>query len=104
MFPLVVVVWAGIGIGLLAPSILRTWIWAGFGAAIVSIALLLISTQTVRWGIAVVPFIAIATAYGFHRLWRFGYASKIVVLATLLWYGVFWYSELWQRIMVYLHD
>jgi len=104
MFPLIMIGWTIIGLLVLNPSLVRTWIGAGIGAAILSIALLLVTTQTVRWGIAVAPFVAIACAYGFHRLWRFGYASKITIVMLMAWYGVFWYSELWHRIMVYLHD
>jgi hypothetical protein len=48
--------------------------------------------------------VVLAAAYGLHKMWRYGWASKVVVITTLGWYGLFWYSELWQRIMVYLHD
>jgi hypothetical protein len=104
VFPAIIMCWAGIGLFLLPKSLLRTWLWAGLGAALLSIILLLIATQTVRWSIAVAPFVALAAAYGLHKMWRYGWASKVVVITTLGWYGLFWYSELWQRIMVYLHD
>lgn len=104
MFPILVAGWALIGVCLLQKSPLRTWTWAGLGAAMLSLTMLLVSTQTVRWGIAVAPFVALVAAYGLHRIWRFGRASKVLVITTLVWYGLFWYSELWQRIMIYLHD
>ena len=104
VFPAIIMCWAGIGLLLLPKSLLRTWLWAGLGAALLSIILLLIATQTVRWSIAVAPFVVLAAAYGLHKMWRYGWASKVVVITTLGWYGLFWYSELWQRIMVYLHD
>ena len=104
MFPFIMIGWAGIGIAVFPKSPVRMWIGAGFGAAICSIALLVFATQTVRWGIAVAPFVALAAAYGLHKLWRYGRAGKLLVITTIIWYGVFWYSELWQHIMVYLHD
>jgi len=103
-FPVIVIGWAGIGLVILPKSPVRIWIGAGLGAAICSIALLLVATQTVRWGIAVAPFVAIAAAYGLHKLWRYGRAGKLLLITTIIWYGVFWYSDVWQRIMIYLHD
>lgn len=104
MFPSLLVAWAIVGAMMFPKSVLRTWIWAGLGAAVLSIAMLMVTTQTVRWGIAVAPFVALMAAYGLHKLWRYGRMGKLLVITTLVWYGLFWYSELWQRVMVYLHD
>lgn len=104
VFPAIIMCWTGIGLFLLPKSLLRSWIQAGFGAALLAITMLLVATQTVRWSIAVAPFVALAAAYGLHRVWRYGRAGKILVITTVIWYGVFWYSGLWQSIMVYLHD
>ncbi len=104
MFPFIIIGWAGIGLIVFPKSPVRTWVGAGIGAALCSIAMLFFATQTVRWGIAVAPFVALAAAYGLHKLWRYGRAGKILLITTIMWYGIFWYSELWQRIMVYLHD
>jgi hypothetical protein len=105
VFPAIILCWSGIGLCLFQKSLLRTWIEAGFAATVLSIAMLLFATQTVRWGIAVAPFVALVAAYGLHHIWRYGWAGKAVIVTTIAWYGVFWYSGLWQKsITVYLHD
>lgn len=104
MFPGIIIIMTGIGLIFMSKSPFRTWILSGFGAAVCSIFILLFATQTVRWGIAVAPFVAIAAAFGFSKFWRFGRAGKILLITTVVWYAVFWYSELWHTIMVYLHD
>jgi hypothetical protein len=104
VFPTIIMCWAGIGLVVFPKSPVRIWVGAGLGAALCSIAMLFFATQTVRWSIAVEPFVALAAAYGLHRVWRYGRAGKILLITTIIWYGVFWYSGLWQSIMVYLHD
>jgi hypothetical protein len=104
VFPTIIMCWAGIGLVVFPKSPVRIWVGAGLGAALCSIAMLFFATQTVRWSIAVEPFVALAAAYGLHRMWRYGRAGKILLITTIIWYGVFWYSGLWQSIMVYLHD
>ena len=77
---------------------------AGFGAALVSIAMLTVSTQTVRWGISVIPFLAIPIAYLMVRMWRHGTAGRVLSITSLSAWIWLTYADMWTRIIQYLHD
>jgi hypothetical protein len=77
---------------------------AGFGAALVSVAMLFVSTQTVRWGISIIPFLAIPIAFLFARLWQAGWAGRCLTLTSSLAWLWLTYADMWARIISYLHD
>lgn len=79
----------------------RSLVVATYGAAVLSIAVLVVKTQTVRWAMAVVPFLALAavigSAHGVPR-WQRRLLSGAGVLVIVLSY-----VALWERIYTYLH-
>ncbi len=93
-----------LGIGMLNTHLHRTVVRVGVGAALLSASMLLINTQTVRWGISVVPFLALPTAMVLTHMWRIGRAGKLLaVTSTAAWLCVM-YIPAWVRVMTYLHD
>lgn len=92
-------------VGLMIPASVRTrqWVMMGIGAAILSIALLLFRDQTVRWALAVTPFVALPASFiliGFMRRQRAGKIMALCVILLSIWMI---YAMRWEYVRVYLH-
>lgn len=102
--PFVLIAIAAIGLWFLPISHRYTVVWAGIGAAIISAGMVLVTTQTVRWGISVIPFLALPCALLLATLWRRGYAARIMTSIGVCAYAWMLYGDIWRRIIIYLHD
>jgi hypothetical protein len=98
------------GLAFLSITLLRSqhhpmfnWYAVGFGMALLSIAVLLVRDQTVRWGIAVAPFIALAISHHWSWVRRYGVAARLMYASAILYVVWNFYTGTWQRIISYLH-
>ncbi len=98
------------GLAFLAVTLLRsrhhalfTWYAVGIGMALLSLAVLLVRDQTVRWGIAVTPFIALAVSQHWHWTRHYGVVARIMYASAILYTVWSFYTGAWQRIISYLH-
>lgn len=83
---------------------MRVVLVAGLGAAVIAAGMLVVTTQTVRWGLSVMPFLALATALPLSRLWRYGWAGRLCTHLAMVVFVWLMYSNVWHRILHYLHD
>jgi len=98
------------GLVFLAITLLRSrhhpmfiWYAVGLGMALLSLAVLLVRDQTVRWGIAVAPFIALAISQHWYWMRRYGVAARLMYASAVLYVVWYFYTGTWQRIISYLH-
>lgn len=98
------------GLIFLAVTLLRsrshtiaTWLAVGLGMAVLSLAVLLVRDQTVRWGIAVAPFMALAISQQWNWARRYGVAARVLYASAILYVVWYFYTGTWQRIISYLH-
>lgn len=82
---------------------LLPWYVVGMGMALLSLAVLLVRDQTVRWGIAVAPFIALAISHQWQWSRRYGTAAQVMYITAVLYVAWYFYTGTWQRIISYLH-
>lgn len=92
----------GLFFGMRSP--LRTMLLIGCSAAVVAWAMLLFRDQTVRWALALVPFIAVSASIWLANLSRYSWAGKFVACVTVLYTIWFIYDERWTHVMNYLHN
>jgi hypothetical protein len=92
------------GIGLSNRGLIRQIIGIGGGAAVVALAMLLIRDQTVRWALALVPFVALSASIWLAQIAQKQVAGRVLAASALL-FGV-WviYVERWEQVVLYLHD
>lgn len=102
--PLALLGIAVVGIWLIRNARITAVLAAGIGAACIAIGMLLVSTQTVRWGLSVMPFLAVAATWPLVRLWRYGNAGRLLTPLAVLGYVWLQYSATWHRVLHYLHD
>lgn len=84
-------------------NMLAQWYWVGITTIVLSLLLLVFRDQTVRWGIAFAPFVALAIAQAWSSSAHYGWAARIFY-GTAIGYVVWtFYQQTWQRIITYLH-
>jgi hypothetical protein len=92
------------GLGLSTSHTVRRIIVVGIGAAVVALVLLLIRDQTVRWALALVPFIALSASLWLGYIAQKQRAGRIFALSAFM-LGVWMiYHERWEQLFRYLHD
>lgn len=104
VLPVALIGMAVIGLNWVRGDAVVAALLAGFGAALISVVMLFVSTQTVRWGISIVPFLAIPIAFLFARLWKAGGAGRLLTLTSSMAWLWLTYADMWSRIISYLHD
>ena len=83
---------------------IRTMLIIGFSAAIMAWAMLLFRDQTVRWAIALVPFVALSASLWLTNVTRRAWAGTLVAYTTVLYTIWLIYCERWVYLMNYLHN
>ena len=101
--PVLFVALAWCGACLLPSRRIKTLFWAGVIVALLSISVLLIRNQTVRWGMAFYPFGALAGSIFLASLSRFGRIGRIFQFALIGAILSMMVVQLWERIYSYLH-
>lgn len=92
------------GIGVSSRTTFRQIIGVGVGAALIALAMLLIRDQTVRWALALVPFVALSASIWLSHIAHKRIAGRILAVSVLL-FGVWMiYVERWEQVVRYLHD
>ena len=92
------------GIGLSNRGLIRQIIGIGCGAAVIALAMLLIRDQTVRWALALVPFVALSASFWLMQIAKKQVAGRIFAISTLLFSVWIVYAERWEQVVRYLHD
>lgn len=92
-----------IGAGTLNGTRLTTLVYTGLCVALISIAILIFRDQTVRWGMAVYPFGALAVGVLFQRIRRYGSAGALLMYTLFGAYTSMFLIQVWNRIYSYLH-
>jgi hypothetical protein len=103
ILPLLFVGIACFGAFLLPSQRTKTLVLSAILVALLSIGVLLLRDQTVRWGMAFFPFGALAGSFllvSFGRIGQAGRYFRIALLGTILSLTV---GQLWERIYSYLH-
>lgn len=99
-----IIISALIGFSLSSRNSTRQIITIGAGAAILALAMLLIRDQTVRWALAVMPFVALSASIWFTWIAQRRLAGRILAVATVLLGLWMVYFERWEQVVRYLHD
>lgn len=92
------------GLGLTNHRLIRQIVGIGGGAAVIALAMLLIRDQTVRWALALVPFVALSASIWLAQIAQKRVAGRVLAVSTLL-LGIWMiYVERWEQVVRYLHD
>ena len=99
-----VLISAACGMGLSIGSRTRQLLLVGFGAAIIALAMLLVRDQTVRWALALTPFVALSASIWLAAIAQKRWSGRVLAVSMLL-FGVWMiYVERWAQVVRYLHD
>ncbi len=101
--PVLFVAIAGCGACVLPSQRIKNLFWAGGIVTLLSISVLLMRDQTVRWGMAFYPFGALAGSIFLASLGRFGRIGRIFRFALIGAILSLLVVQLWERIYSYLH-
>jgi hypothetical protein len=76
----------------------------GIGAAVVAWMMLLIRDQTVRWALALLPFMALSACIWLGLIAQKRVAGRILAVSTVLFGLWVVYVDRWEEVIRYLHD
>jgi hypothetical protein len=86
------------------PHTIRHMIAGGLGAAVIALAMLLVRDQTVRWAMALVPFVALSASMWLGIIAQKQRAGRLFALSTLFLGLWMIYHERWEQVVRYLHE
>jgi hypothetical protein len=86
------------------PRTITHMIVVGMGAAVIAWAMLFVRDQTVRWAMALVPFVAVSASIWLGHIAQKHAAGRVLAISVML-FGL-WaiYIERWEQVIRYLHD
>ena len=99
-----VMISALIGLSISTPHTIRRMIVVGIGAAVVAWMMLLIRDQTVRWALALLPFMALSACIWLGLIAQKRVAGRILAVSTVLFGLWVVYVDRWEEVIRYLHD
>jgi hypothetical protein len=79
-------------------------IMVGLGAALLAWAMLLVRDQTVRWALALVPFVALSASIWLGRIAQKRTAGWVLTVSVALFGLWVVYVERWEQVVRYLHE
>jgi hypothetical protein len=83
---------------------MRHLIVIGVGAAGVALAMLLVRDQTVRWALALTPFVALSASIWLWHIAHKYSAGRILAISIVLFSIWTIYVDRWEQVIRYLHD
>jgi hypothetical protein len=101
--PMMFVIVSLVGVGAVPKTRFKSVVYVAVCVALLSIAILIVRDQTVRWGMAYYPFGALACSLALMRVRRYGVAGSIVMVALIGVLASVFFIQMWNRIYTYLY-